>query len=58
MTGVTIDSETLDRITVLGLKQWREITSHEAEHAAHQLDRDAGKLRTAAIDILLAYLEP
>ncbi len=52
-TAVTIDAETLDRITIAGLRDWREaISETEANHAE---DRAADKMRVAAIDILLAY---
>ncbi len=50
---VELDAETLDRITVAGLRDWREsISGAKAKHAD---DRAADKLRIAAIDILLAY---
>ncbi len=50
---VELDAETLDRITVAGLRDWREsISESEAKHAE---DRAADKLRIAAIDILLEY---
>ncbi len=50
---VKIDAETLDRITVAGLRDWREtISETKAKHAE---DRAADAMRIAAIDILLAY---
>ncbi len=50
---VTIDADTLDRITVAGLRDWRALIS--GAKAKHAEDRAADKMRVAAIDILLAY---
>ncbi len=50
---VTLDLETLDRITIAGLREWREgILEAEAKHAE---DKAADTMRVAAIDLLLAY---
>ncbi len=50
---VTIDLETLDRITVAGLRNWRaDIAGSKSKHAE---DQKADAMRTAAIDVLLAY---
>ncbi len=50
---VKIDAETLDRLAVAGLREWREtILETVAKHAE---DRAADKMRIAAIDVLLAY---
>ena len=50
---VELDAETLDRITIAGLHDWRESIS--GANAKHAEDRAADAMRVAAIDILLAY---
>ncbi len=50
---VKIDAETLDRLAVAGLREWRETILKTA--AKHAEDRAADKMRIAAIDVLLAY---
>ncbi len=50
---VTIDADTLDRITVAGLRDWR--VSIRGSKSKHAEDRAADKMRLAAIEILLAY---
>ncbi len=52
---VKLDAETLDRITVAGLMDWRESISESEATAKHAEDRAADAMRIAAIDILLAY---
>ena len=50
---VALDLETLDRITVAGLRNWRaDIVGSKPKLAE---DQKADAMRIAAIDVLLAY---
>ena len=54
MTDVNLDVETLDRITVAGIKYWRkEVMRCESKHPD---DIRQNRLLVAAADILLAYV--
>ena len=50
---VTLDLETLDRITILGLREWRAGCVNSKSCNAE--DKKADAMMIAAIDVLLAY---
>lgn len=54
MTKITISAETLDALTIDGLRSIREQCTSEA--STHPHDIAADKMRVAACDLLLDYL--
>lgn len=52
-TGVMLDREQVDCLTVMGLRQWKEDIPKTTGN--HPDDIAADALRLAAIDVLLAY---
>ncbi len=50
---VTLDLETLDRITIAGLREWRVGCVNSKSNYTE--DKKADAMRIAAIDVLLAY---
>lgn len=51
---VTLDIDTLDRITVCGLKSWRATISES--DSKHPDDIRMNKLSLAAIDVILGFM--